>query len=65
MAHRFAGAVALKAHGNAHAAADAQRGKTFLGVAALHFKKQGVEDTRARRADGVTDGDGAAIHVHN
>jgi hypothetical protein len=35
---------ALDAHGDAHAAADAQRGQALLGVAALHLVQQRDED---------------------
>src|SRR5947208_3566330 len=55
--------VALDAHGNTHAAADAQRGETLPGIAALHLEQQRIEHARARGADGVADGDGAAVDV--
>src|SRR5680860_1148288 len=44
--------VALDAHGDAHAAADAQRGEALLGVRLLHLVQQRNQDTRARRTDG-------------
>src|SRR6516162_1920589 len=55
--------VALHAHRHAHAAADAQRRKALPGVAPLHLEQQGVEDTGARGADRMADGDGAAVDV--
>ena len=48
---------------DAHAAADAQRGETLLGVAALHLEQQRVQDARARRADRMADRDRAAVDV--
>ena len=57
------GSVALDAHGDAHAAADAQRGEALLGVAALHLVQQRVEHARAGGADRMADGDGAAVDV--
>src|SRR5688572_5720355 len=61
----FVGAsrLALEAHGDAHAAADAQCRKALLGVALLHLEQEGGQDSRAGRADRVADGDGAAIDV--
>src|SRR6185437_3227462 len=56
--------IPLHAHGDAHAAADAQRGEASLGVAPLHLEQEGVEHAGAGGADGVADGDGAAVHVH-
>ena len=54
----------LEHGGNALAAADAEGGKTLLGVVALeHFVQQGDDDTSAGSADGVADGDGAAVDV--
>ena len=55
--------VAFHAHGDAHAAADAQGGQALLGVAALHLEQQRIEHARARGADGVADGDGAAVDI--
>src|SRR3974377_2355548 len=52
--------VALHAHGDAHAATDAERGKTLLGVALLHLMQQRDEDTCAGGADGMGGGGGAA-----
>src|SRR5262249_34661764 len=57
------GKSALDGERHAHAATDAQRRDAALGVALLHFVQQGDEDAASRRADGVADGDGAAIHV--
>src|SRR5271157_2350649 len=48
---------------NAHAAADAQSRETFFGVAATHFMQKGNEDTGARGAYRMADGDGAAVDV--
>src|SRR3954452_16069674 len=50
--------------GDAHAAADAQGGKTLFRVPLLHFMQQGDQDTGARRADRMAESDGAAIDVH-
>src|SRR5690606_38114270 len=55
---------AFDAHGDAHAAANAQRRETLLRAAPPHFVEQRGEDARARGADGVPDGDSAAIDVH-
>src|SRR6267154_3623022 len=55
--------VALHAHGDAHAAADAERGQALLGVALLHLVEQRGEHARARGADRVTERDRAAIDV--
>src|SRR5262245_62012060 len=57
------GALALQTHGNAHAATNAERGETLLGVAPLHLEKQRHENARAGGADRVTDGDRATIDV--
>src|SRR5581483_6937891 len=54
---------AFDAHGDAHAAPDAQRGETLVDIPALHLMEQGYEDARARGADRVPDRDGAAIDV--
>src|SRR3546814_19369153 len=59
----FRSSVALDAHGDAHAAADAQRNETLAGVAPLHLVEQRRQHPRARRADRVADGDGPAIDV--
>ena len=46
------------------AAADAEGGKTLLGLVALeHLVEQGDDDAGAGAADGVTQGDGAAVDV--
>src|SRR5687767_3258842 len=58
-----AGSVALDAHGDAHAAADAKRRKAPLRVAPLHLEKQGREHARAGRPDRMADGDRPAIDV--
>mgnify|MGYP007082310596 CR=1 FL=1 len=54
---------ALDRQRHAHAAADAQRSNALLGVASLHFVQQGHKDAATRGADGVTDGDRAAVDV--
>src|SRR5581483_6579037 len=54
---------ALDAHGNAHAAADAQRRQALLGSAALHFVQQRYQNARTGRTDRMADGNGAAIDV--
>ncbi len=53
------------AHGDAHAAADAQGGEALLGFALAHFMQQRGEHAGAGGADRMADGDGAAIHVHD
>ena len=61
----FRGVLALlEDGGNALAAADAEGGKTLLGVVTLeHFVQQGDDDTSTGSADGVADGDRAAVDV--
>ena len=56
--------LAFQRHGDAHAAADAQRREALLGVPLLHLMQQGDQDARARGADRVADGDRAAVDVH-
>src|SRR5882724_10969691 len=51
-------------HGDAHAAADAERCQAFLGVAPGHFMEQRHQHPRARGADGMAQRNGAAIDVH-
>jgi hypothetical protein len=53
-------------HGERHgvAAAQAQRRQARLRVAVLHGVQQRREHARARRADGVAQRHGAAVHVH-
>ena len=49
---------------HAQAAADAQGSQTLLGVGTLHhLVEQGDNDPGAGAADGVADGDGAAVDV--
>src|SRR3954447_19326427 len=55
--------LSLDGQCNAHATPDAQRGDALLGVAALHFVQQRHQDAAARRTNGVTDRDRAAIDV--
>src|SRR5215207_2109550 len=58
-------ALPLDAHGDAHAAADAQRRETLLGVAAAHLVEERDQDAGARGADRMADGDCAAVDVHD
>src|SRR5437879_5988301 len=58
-----ASASALDAHGDAHAAADAERGQALLRAALLHLVEQGHQHARTRRADRMAERDGAAIDV--
>ena len=39
--------------------------QALLGVAAAHFVQQGDENASARGADGMAEGDGAAVDVHD
>ena len=55
--------VALDAHGDTHAATDAQRGEALLGIALLHFMEQRHQHARTGGADRMADGDGAAVDV--
>ena len=55
--------VALDAHGDAHAAADAQRRQALFCVALLHFMDQRHQNPRAGRADGMADRDRPAIDI--
>src|SRR5207253_1441093 len=55
--------VPLDANRDAHAATDAERGKALLRVALLHLVDERGEDARARGADRVANGDGAAVDV--
>src|ERR1700744_6521287 len=55
--------VAREAHGDAHAAADAERGEALLGIALLHFVQQRDQHARAGCTDRMTDRDRAAIDV--
>src|SRR5690348_5491774 len=55
--------IALEAHRNPHAAADAQRRQPLLCVAPLHLVEEGDEDPRPGGADRVAEGDGAAVDV--
>ncbi len=60
---KLAVSEALEAHGDTHAAADAERGEALLCVAPCHLEQQRVEDACARCPDRVTDGDRTAIDV--
>src|SRR3981081_2407728 len=53
----------LDDHGDALAAADAHAGEAELDVALLHLVEEGDQDAGAAGADGVADGDGAAVDV--
>src|SRR5690606_30603691 len=59
----YSSLIASDAHGDTHAAADAQRGEALLGAATLHFEKQRIENTSARGTDRVADCNGPAIDV--
>src|SRR5690606_26286208 len=59
-----AASSALDAHGNSHAAADAERDQSPAGVAAPHLVQQRDQHPRSGGADRVADGDRAAVHVH-
>src|ERR687897_182372 len=56
---------AFDAHGDAHAAADAQGREPLLGVAPAHLVEKRHEHPRAGCSDRVADRDGAAIDVHD
>src|SRR5579859_5228933 len=58
-----AASVAGDAHGDAHAAADAQGRQPLLGITLLHFVQQRDQDPGARCADRMAERDGAAIDV--
>src|SRR6202162_1739564 len=58
-----ASSVALHAHGNAHAAADAERRKALLGIALLHLVEQRDQYPRPGSADRMPEGDRAAVDV--
>src|SRR5690349_15234014 len=53
----------LDDRGDAHPAADAERGEAALLVAAGELVDEGAEDHRAGGAEGVAHGDGAAVDV--
>src|SRR6187397_357373 len=55
--------VPFDAHGDAHAAANAERGESLFGVALLHLVQQRGENARARGSDGMAYGDRAAIDI--
>ena len=63
MSCRVGGSDALDDGGDAHAAADAERGQAVALVAALELVDQGAEDHRAGRAERVAHGDRAAVDV--
>src|ERR1700722_19794754 len=54
---------ALHAERDAHAAADAERGETLLGVALLHLVQQRHQDAGAGSADRMAERNRAAIDV--
>src|SRR5215203_2655551 len=56
--------LTLYRQGYSPAPTDAQGRETLLGIAAVPFEQQGGENARARCADGMADGNGAAIDVH-
>src|SRR5574337_493270 len=51
-------------HGGRFAAADAQAGNAALAAALAQGVDQRDDDARTRRTDRVTEGAGAAVHVH-
>src|SRR5215207_3228991 len=53
----------LDAHGDAHAAADAEGGEAALRIALLHFVEEGDEDPCPGGADRMAERDRAAIDV--
>src|SRR5438309_9335239 len=53
----------LDAHGDAHAAADAERRQPLLGIAPGHLVEERDQHPRARGPDGMTERDRAAVHV--
>src|SRR5215472_11144901 len=55
--------VALDGQGDGIAAAEAESGDAALEVAALEFIEQRKEDARAGSADGMAEGDRAAVDV--
>ena len=55
----------LDSERNAHAAADAERGKALFGAAPLHFVQKRDKDAGARCADRMADRDRAAIDIHD
>src|SRR5690606_25264479 len=57
------GRLPFHTQGNAHAAANAQGGKTFTGITAAHLEKQGRQHARPGRTNWVTDGDRASVHI--
>src|SRR5882762_3856405 len=54
---------ALHAHGDAHAAADAERGEALLGVTLLHLEEQRHQHAAARGADRMAERDRPAVDV--
>src|SRR5690606_35806120 len=53
----------LHAHGDAHAATDAEGCEALLRIAPLHLEKKRVEDARTGGTDRVAESDGAAVDV--
>lgn len=51
--------------GLAHAASDAEGGKTIFESSSLHLVEKGCRDARARRADGVAEGNAAAVDIRD
>src|SRR6267143_1020397 len=54
----------LDSEGHGVASAEAEGGDAALEIAALQFVEQGDEDARAAGADGMAEGDSAAVHVY-
>src|SRR4051794_14316654 len=55
--------LALHAHGDTHAAADAERREALLGIAPAHLVQQRCQHARAGSADRVTERNRAAVDV--
>src|SRR5690349_10832896 len=53
----------FQGEGHAHAAADAKRGRPKAGFALEHLVQQGDGDASPGAANGVAEGDGAAIYI--
>src|SRR5262249_202286 len=55
--------IPLDAHGDAHAAADAQRREPLLAIAPRTLEQEGVEGACPGAPDRMAEGDGAAVDV--
>src|SRR5690606_4637722 len=63
LGRRDTGSLAFDRQCHTLAAANTQRGQPFMGVAAEHFVQKGHEDAATRRADRMTDRNGATVYV--